>query len=262
MLAPLFATLLFLSQAGKPAPAAPTAAEVERVRTELQEALRSKDQKALEAALAAAQDVPHVELVKLAQKALEDERSAVRLAALQTLRWIALPEALAVLHKQARDKKRLKDPELGPAILRAIGQHADPSSVEVLAREPFDPPGPCVKARLYSLARIRTRASLEALLAMLGTLPQGNHPRPIAAHMKDARLALAVLTGVDQGEAPEPWEAWWRDNKKDFQVAAEPPQLPRELEQQWNSYWGLARMQGRGDRREDRGQDCVPAHEP
>jgi len=254
MLALLLGASLLLLQADKPVP--PAAEDVARVCAELEQALRSGEQKGLETALTAAQRVSHADVVKPVLKALDDERPPVRLAAVQALRWIRVPESLAALHRLARDKKRLREPDLGAAILRAIGQHADPSSVAILAREPFEPQrSDCVKARLYSLGRIRTKAALEALMAMVGTLPQGNHPRPIAPYMKEARLALAVLTGVDQGEAPEPWEAWWREQRRDLELAKEPPALPRELADQWASYWGLARMDGRGDRREDRGQD-------
>ena len=258
MLALLLCAPLLCAQAEGEKPAPPAAEEVARVRDELEAALRSREQKALETALTAAQEVAHADIVKQVLRALEDERPPVRLAAVQALRWIRIPESLAALHKLARDKKRLKEPELGAAILRAIGQHADASSVAILAREPFEPQrGDCISARIYSLGRIRTRESLEALFAMLGTLPQGNHPRPIAAHMKEARLALAILTGVDQGEAPEPWEAWWREHKKGFEVAPKPPELPRELQERWAGYWGLARGYERGDRREDRGQDSL-----
>lgn len=256
MLALLLSTSLLFAQAQAEKPAPPAAEEVARVRGALDAALRSREQKALETALVAAQEVPHAEVVKLVLRALEDERPPVRLAAVQALRWIHVPESLAALHKLARDKKRMKEPELGAAILRAIGQHADPSSVAVLAREPFEPQrGDCINARIYSLGRIRTRESLETLFAMVSTTLQGNYPRPIVAHMKEARLALVLLTGVDQGEAPEPWEAWWREHKKGFEVAAEPPELPRELEELWAGYWGLMRDHARGGRREDRGQD-------
>ncbi|MEQ1892437.1 MAG: HEAT repeat domain-containing protein [Planctomycetota bacterium] len=252
----LYAPLFFCPQAGEEKPAPPPVEEVARVRGELEAALRSHEQKALEQALAAAQQVPHAEVVKQVLRALEDERPPVRLAALQALRWIRIPESLAALHGLARDKKLMRESELGAAVLRAIGQHADSSSVAILAREPFEPQrGDCIKARIYTLGRIRTRAALETLFAMVSTVPQGNHPRPIVAHMKETRLVLALLTGVDQGDSPEAWEAWWRAHKKGFELSAEPPELPREWQETWADYWGLARDYGRGGRREDRGKD-------
>lgn len=235
---------------------APSPEDVKRACVELEDALRGKDEKALARALQAAQDVDHAEVVKRVTKALADERASVRLAALQALRFLDVPEALSELHRLAKDKKRLREPDLGAALLRAIGEHADPGSVTLLAREPFDPPrGDCVKARIYSLARIRTRESLEGLLAMVATTAQGNYPRPITPYLDDARLALVILTGTDQGKDPARWEDWWRANRKDHVLPERMPELPRELAEQWAEYWGLGRPSGRGERREDRGNE-------
>jgi len=235
---------------------APSSEEVQRVCAELEGALRGQDEKLVLRALEASHAVDHADVVKRIQKALDDERGAVRLAAIQALRFQAVPEALSELNRLARDKKRLREPDLGAALLRALGEHADPSSVTLLARDPFDPPrGDCVKARIYSLARIRTRPALEGLLAMVATTAQGNHPRPITPYLDDMRLALVVLTGTDQGKAPERWEEWWRANRKGFEVAQERPELPRELARQWAEYWGLALPYERGARREDRGDE-------
>jgi hypothetical protein len=73
--------------------------------------------------------------------------------------------------------------------------------------------------------------------------------------MEDARVALMTLTGVDQGLSPELWEAWWRNNKKGFQIPAKPPVLPKELRAIWDGYWGLPREYEREKRREDRGRE-------
>ena len=234
----------------------PSPEEVKRACAELEEALRAKDEKLLARALQAAQEVDHAEVVKRVLRTLDDERTSGRLAALQALRFLDVPEALGELHRLAKDKKRLREPDLGAALLRAIGEHADPSSVALLAREPFDPPrGDCVKARIYSLARIRTRDALEGLLAMVSTTAQGNHPRPIPPYLDDARLALVILTGTDQGKDPVRWEEWWRANRKGFALPERSPELPRELAEKWAEYWGLERPSGRGERREDRGSE-------
>jgi len=255
MLSLVLTGLLLLQDTQEERPV-PSAAEVQRACAELEEALRAKDEKALARALEAAQAVDHADVVKRVAKALDDSRASVRLAALQALRFLDVPEALSELHRLAKDKKRLREPDLGAALLRAIGEHADPSSAALLAREPFDPPrGDCVKARIYSLARIRTREALEGLLAMVATTAQGNHPRPITPYLEDARLALVVLTGTDQGKTPERWEEWWRANRRGFELPAERPALPRELAEQWATYWGLALPAGRGERREDRGNE-------
>jgi hypothetical protein len=118
----------------------------------------------------------------------------------------------------------------------------------------------CVRARLFGLARIRTLAALEALLGILATTGAGGQRR-LQARMGDARLALMVLTGVDQGRSHELWEAWWRDHRKTFRIPSEVPALPPELRAQWEAFWGLQRTYEREPRREDRGRDPPPRKE-
>ena len=42
---------------------------------------------------------------------------------------------------------------------------------------------------------------------------------------------------------------------KSFEVSSKPPRLPNAVQNQWNGYWGLDRIEERGRRREDRGDD-------
>src|SRR6185503_9002385 len=133
-------------------------------------------------------------------------------------------------------------------VLRGIGQHADPSSVAVLARDAFDGTDYASQgARILGLGRIRTVASLEALLGILAlTNPAGE--RRVRGHLAEVRLSLMVLTGVDQGASPENWERWWRTNKAGFRVPAEFPTLPKDLRIQWDKYWGLPMVYARDER--------------
>jgi hypothetical protein len=219
----LYGALLLPQAEPVPRPAAPDPAAVARAESEIEQALRSGDAKIIAVALEAAQSVPHPAVVRKVVRAAADERLEVRLAAVQALRWLDHPSAVEALHRLGRERKVMKAPEVAAAVLRAIGQHADPTSVAILAREPFEPETiPCLRARILGLARIRTLASLEAL-------------------MDDARIALMLLTGVDQGRSPELWERWWRDNRKTFAIPTAMPLLPRELRDQWNGYWGLPR---------------------
>jgi len=58
--------------------------------------------------------------------------------------------------------------------------------------------------------------------------------------MPDFRVALARLTGTDQTTNKSLWQSWWNENKKGFQVAAEAPPMPDELQSRWDEYWGGA----------------------
>lgn len=197
-------------------------------------------------------------MVREVQRGLEDERAEVKLAVLQALRWLEHPAALDALHRSAKDHKLMKVPELALGVLRGIGQHAHPSSIAVLAHDPFQPfDSWCLRARIFGLARIRKLEALEALLGILATVGGGGQRR-IQPQMGDVRVGLMILTGVDQGGSPELWENWWRDNKKSFRVPLEAPPLPKELRKDWDIFWGLPRVYEREGRREDRGQDPPP----
>jgi len=235
----------------------PTPAQVAEARGALDAALRSGALGELLAALEAAQRVPHPEVVKRVARALRDERKEVQLAALASLRWSSHPDALAAL-TQAQEERRWKDDrELLLASLRAIGQHGDPRSVGLLARDPFEPHDHAIwRARIFGLARIGTEPALEALLGILGATTTGRPPeRRVAPLMPEMRTALVLLTGVDLGLSPELWEDWWRTNRKRYRPPQEPPLLPRDLRERWDEFWGLPPFYERERRREDRGRE-------
>lgn len=235
---------------------APGVEEVARAVAGIDEAFRSGDVKRIQNALEAAQEVPHPSVVRKVVRGLGDERQEVALATLEALRWLDHPDALEALHRAAKDKKHMKVPEQAAAVLRAIAQHAHPSSIAVLARDPFEPQTyGCLRARILGLGRIRTRESLEALLGVLALTGPGGLERRVLPQMDDMRLSLMMLTGVDQGRSPQHWERWWRANREAFQIPAEPPLLPKELREVWDQFFGLPREYERDPRREDRGQE-------
>src|SRR5262245_31384503 len=82
--------------------AAPLAEEAARVEASLERAYRSGQLAEIQAALEAAQAVPHPGVVRKVERGLEDERVEVKLAVLQTLRWLDHPETLRVLHRAAK----------------------------------------------------------------------------------------------------------------------------------------------------------------
>lgn len=236
--------------------APPSKTDVMRVAGELDLAFRSTDVKRIQAALEAAATVPDASIVRTVVRGLDDERAQVVLDTLQTLRWLEHPDALSALHTAAKDRKRMKAPEVAAAVLRAIAQHADPSSIAVLAHDPFEPQEhACVRARLFGLARIRTPASLEALLGILALTGPAGRERRILPQMGDARLSLMMVTGVDQGTSPENWERWWRTNRKSFRIPAQAPLLATDQREIWDQFFGLPRAYERQRPREKRGQE-------
>jgi hypothetical protein len=167
-------------------------------------------------------------------------------------------DALKALHEAARNKDLMKDVQLAAPVLKAIGQHADPRSVEVLADDPFDTSDhAAIQARILGLGNIRAKESIEELLHLMTLTHPGGMHRRLGGFMDEFRLGLVVLTGVDQGLSPELWERWWRENKKTFAVPAELPSLPKPMRTRWENYWGIQRRD-RGERREDRGGEPAP----
>jgi hypothetical protein len=233
----------------------PSPERVAEVRAALDEARQAGDPARLVAALEVAQDVPHPSVVADVVAVLDDEREEVQLAALSSLRWLAHPDALDALEELARNGKRMRSPAFAAAVLRGLGQHADPGSVVLLARTPFEPSEhACLRARVLALGRIRTPESLETLIRMLGATHGARGERRLKAHMEAVRTSLVLLTGLDHGSSPELWEDWWRENRRDFRIPAETPLLPKELREPWDRYWGLPTTYAREKRREDRGQ--------
>jgi hypothetical protein len=249
-------------QESGPSKQGPSAEEVARAQAALDEAFRSRDAKRIQAALEGAHSLPHPGIVRSVARGLEDERAEVRLATLQALRWLEHPDALEVLHRAARNRPLMSSTELAGALLRALGQQADPRSIPVLARSPFEPDDQaCLRARVFGLARIRTLESLEALIGILGVTGPGPGPRRVHGRMGDFRLALMLMTGVDQGDSPELWERWWRENRRSFRMPAEPQPLPKYMREVWERYWGLVRESERDRLREDRGREPAPRRE-
>ena len=136
-------------------------------------------------------------------------------------------------------------------LLKAIGRHGDPSSLTVLSEHPFQNLTVATgRARILGIARVHSRAAVEALMKGM-SLAGGQRKfarKASEGRFKDAfRLALAVLTGIDLGESRDAWMAWWRDNRRGFQMGQSWPNLAPDLRVRWEEYWGEA--YGTGDYR-------------
>jgi len=204
-------------------------------------------------ALANASSVPDAAVAKAVAKALRNKEASVQTAALQSLRFMRHPEALAALHSCYKSNKSLaKDEALSGVLLKAIGQHADPSSIKVLADSPFSTVNNgAIRARLLGLGNIRDKQSVEELMALMKKVSR----RKIEPFMGEFRLAMLRLTGHDEGRSVDLWMKWWNNNKRELEVAKVAPKMPRRDQENWDDYWGNDTRQERSRKRGDRGGD-------
>jgi hypothetical protein len=219
----------------------------------LEKAYKSNDPAETKKALEAATEVVHPEVISRVARGLKEKDIEIKTAVLEALRWMDHPDALEELHATYERDESLREHEaLSAVLLKAIGQHGDPSSIEILAGDLVESPNhQAIRARLLGLGNIRKRESVEALLNLMQRDGRGTQP----AQMEDYRLALLVLTGTDQGPSRDRWVRWWNENKKTLEISAELPELPRPKLLEWRRFWGLQVDYGPGERREDRGDD-------
>lgn len=245
--------LLLALGSGQEPGSAPAPERVEATVEDLRVAFRRGTKEEQVDALGRATDVVSPAVIAEIVRGFRDEEREVQAATIQALRFMDHPDALGALEKNARGNRKLrKDEELYPALLKAVGQHADPSSIRLLAHEPFESPiYQAARARILGLGRIRTRDSLEALLGMMKSASE----RKVTTHMPSFRLSLMILTGTDQGPTSAQWLRWWKANKKGYELSPQRPALPRSIQRSWTEYWGIDDDYGRTDRREDRGDE-------
>jgi len=255
LIAPLGLATLFLAQT--PAPSKPTPERIQATLADLDAAYADGEIVTIANALERASGVPDKKVVKAVSRALKDKRPEVRSAAISSFFRLDHPDALAALHKLARDRKWMKDPDTAAATLRAIGNHGHPSSIKILTRghDQTSQHGP-MRARVFGLGNIRDKDSVDALIELMNLGARNGNPRAKRRYAYldgDFRLSLIVLTGVDQGTNPELWARWWRKNKKGFDMSEQPAPLPKSLRYRWDRYWGRDVGYARDKEREDRG---------
>ena len=230
----------------------PDPEQVKRVVTVLEQAFGKGDAAARIEALNQAVDVPHADVVAVAKRGLKDKDETVVGATIECLRFLKHEDALTALHKAEKSNRKItKDDELHARLFKAIGQHGRSESIEILANDLFGHRAyGVVRARILGLGNIRHPDSVEELINLMNKASR----KYVNPYMGDFRLALAVLTGRDEGKAVESWMRWWNDHKKKLEVRPEPPKLPRELQQRWDNYWGIDRRAERRTKRGDRGR--------
>ncbi len=221
----------------------PAAADVEAAIAELQTAVKEGDELSSLEAVRKVGLLVSPEAVEALERLHRARSTAVVAASLEALGYMPMKEAVKALNGLYRRYSQLRDDEyMLPVLLKAIGRHGDPSSVEVLSNKPLkNLTHASGTARILGLARIRENASVEAL--MKGMTLGGSDIRRRATIVGAPRfgaefqLALSVLTGQEIGPVKVPWLDWWRDAKKTFKVDAVRPKISPDLVAAWESYW-------------------------
>ncbi len=242
-------------------PPAPDPAQVEEAVAGLKEAFqKGKTTERLEA-LKKFGKVNDGEVIDWIAKGLKDKDTVVRTASIESLRWLKHPDALDALHTSLKkDKAIRKDDRLHEAMIKAIGQHGSPKSIEILTDNMLaEAPKQVHIARIYSLGNIRDKQSVEELMSMIKKTgrragKRGGGGQPL---MGEFRNALKVLTGEDFGREEKAWADWWKANKKDFEMTPQPTGLTRKEQAVWNKYWGLdqKKKEDRKKKRKGRGEE-------
>lgn len=231
---------------------APDAVKVKAAVAEIERVFRDGDGPARVKAVQAAAQFVDPEVIARIAKGLKDKDLEVERAAMEALRFMPHPEAAKALVDAAkRDPRFKKAPERHAALLRAIAQHGAEDSIEVLAADlGNENDAGVLRARIWGLGRVRSKASVDKLIELLRALG----PTKSASAMPDFRTALMVLTGVDQGTSGESWIAWWTAERARSVIAARPAALPRAAQYAWDLYWGEDRPTDRPVPRADRGK--------
>ncbi|MEE8104615.1 MAG: hypothetical protein V3T86_03675 [Planctomycetota bacterium] len=179
-------------------------------------------------------------VMRVITKYLRAKSTAVRDAAIRLYGSSQSPAALKALHSLYRsDRKLRKNDELFATLLREIGRHGDRGSVKILGDINFKyltlDTG---VARLAGLSNIRSIDSVEVLMRAAKKGRSKGIPKQLRGQFAEPwRMAMAVLTGQDFGVVREDWEAWWRSNKKTFNVSQDRPKVAEDVSQGWERYW-------------------------
>ncbi len=223
--------------------ATPTPEQVKAAVEGLRLAFKSKTYEPIAAALGEYGGVIDAKVVHEVAAGLRSRDVAVRVVTMQTLGWMKDPAALRQLHREYRRGRSewLKQEDLFAVLLQAIGRHGDPSSIEVLADDPFRALTLATgRARIYGLANIRKKASVEELIKAT-QLAGASRPRGGAVgearFLREFHFALRVLTGEEISGDLEQWRRWWRKSKDTFKVPEERPNVPAWVREKWTSYW-------------------------
>jgi len=256
--------LLAPHQEAQEGPETPDPAVVAAAVAELEQAF--EDGKAPErvAAIEKHAEINDAEVVRWIEKGFKDKDPAVKSASIEAFRWLPNAKALKALHTALqKDKTIKKDEALYGELVKAIGQHGDVASIDILLDgATASTPKSVTIARIYSLGHIRDKRSVEELIDLLKKTGGGRGKKGVgrANHplIKQFHTSLHVLTGENFGPDENAWTKWWKDHGKKFEVAEKATGLDPKIERAWKKYWSkpeAAKADGGQKKKRRRGGD-------
>jgi HEAT repeat protein len=177
-----------------------------------------------------------LDVLPLVQASLADPDEQVRCTALGVLGKLESPQSLEILLADAserlvslRGRRRER-----VALLRALARRGDPRALSALTEDAHaDYDLHVLRTRILALARVRSRDSIDALVALGKGLPFAEQQQV----MLEWRLAWSVLTGRDGGRTVADWTRWWAETRATFEVSPELPALSESDRSRWLDAW-------------------------
>jgi hypothetical protein len=188
------------------------------------------------AAIRKAVEVPDPKVIAAIAKGINENEPQVKQAAIVALGGMRGDDALAALTSAYKrdEMKWKKDEALLPVLLKEIARHGDPSSIDILLKDPFSQKTyPAIQARILGLANIRSAKSVAGEFELMNLVGL----RQLDPYMNDLRTALTRLTGTDQGPSPEMWQKWWSSNKDKVEIPRDPKPMGDLMQKFWDNYW-------------------------
>ena len=226
----------------------PAAVDAETARAQLEEAFGIADDAVIVEAIDMAAGIEDPGVIKAIEKAFKTKSPAVVEAALRALGKTQHEEALDALHRlylRVYKKKLEGHEDLFALLIKEIGRHGDESSVDILTKSVFSNLTYDVGiARIMGLANIRSTKAIDGLIDLARQSGGRGHASGVGSALRGVfrnalRVAMATLTGVDEGTIPNDWDRWWTENKKQFDMLADRPQVPEDVSTFWSGYWGV-----------------------
>jgi len=220
----------------KDAPPPQDPQRVAAVVKELETAFAGKSESEKLSAIRKGAEVRDPKVISAIAKGINENEPEVKRAAITALGGMRHEEALAALTSAYKrdEMKWKKDEALFPVLLKEIARHGDPSSIEILLKDPASQKTyPAIQARILGLANIRSPKSVAGEFELMNLVGM----RQLDPYMNDFRTALTRLTGQDQGPSPEMWQKWWTSNREKVEVAREPKPMGELMQKFWDNYW-------------------------
>jgi len=207
-------------------------------------AIKSESDIVILDALEYAAEVEDTKVIGEFYKLLKHKSVDVRLAALEAMRFNKHDEALKRLLSFGSNKLLENDAEYLTEYIYALGQKANKKAAKLIKNDLVMTSAhdeDVLRARVYSLGRIREVDSIDTLLKLSQSGGGGRGGRRGGRTVKmrvEIQTSLAVLTGVELGNQVLDWTSWWSDNKRSFKMSkAESKIDDRKLQAKWDSLW-------------------------